>query len=151
MKPTEKASANPSPTASWTLLHSRSCQVRALVRSLHDTAFTSGVPITRVSLRRNGWVVGIRFDGVSSATKTATRMMFFVDHCRDAIRTLPMQQHDENRPEDLDTEGEDHAVDDIRYACMSRPFGARVEADEDLNPLLVTQRFQARRTTIAGV
>jgi hypothetical protein len=69
-------------------------------------------------------------------------MMFFVDHCKDAIRTLPMQQHDENRMEDLDTEGEDHAVDDIRYACMSRPFGARVEADEDLNPLLVRNAFK---------
>jgi len=69
-------------------------------------------------------------------------MIFFVDHCKDAIRTLPMQQHDENRPEDLDTEGEDHAVDDIRYACMSRPFGARVEADEDLNPLLVKNAFK---------
>jgi hypothetical protein len=69
-------------------------------------------------------------------------LIFFVDHCRDAIRTLPMQQHDENRPEDLDTEGEDHAVDDIRYACMSRPFGARVEADEDLNPLRVSNAFK---------
>jgi Terminase large subunit, T4likevirus-type, N-terminal len=69
-------------------------------------------------------------------------MIFFVDHCRDSIRTLPMQQHDENRPEDLDTEGEDHAVDDIRYACMSRPFGTRVEADEDLNPLMVRNAFK---------
>lgn len=69
-------------------------------------------------------------------------MIFFVDHCKDSIRTLPMQQHDENRPEDLDTEGEDHAVDDIRYACMSRPFGARVESDEDANPLLVSNAFK---------
>ena len=69
-------------------------------------------------------------------------MIFFVDHCKDSIRTLPMQQHDENRMEDLDTEGEDHAVDDIRYACMSRPFGARVEADEDLNPLLIKNAFK---------
>ena len=69
-------------------------------------------------------------------------MIFFVDHCRDSIRTLPMQQHDENRPEDLDTEGEDHAVDDIRYACMSRPFGARLEALEELNPLLVSNAFR---------
>jgi len=69
-------------------------------------------------------------------------MMFFVDHCRDTIRTLPMQQHDENRPEDLDTEGEDHAVDEIRYACMSRPFGTRVETEEDLNPLLVRNAFK---------
>jgi hypothetical protein len=69
-------------------------------------------------------------------------MIFFVDHCRDAIRTLPMMQHDDNRPEDLDTEGEDHAVDEIRYACMSRPFGNRVEEEEDRNPLLVKNAFK---------
>jgi hypothetical protein len=74
--------------------------------------------------------------------ETGDPMIFFVDHCRDAIRTLPMMQHDDNRPEDLDTEAEDHAVDDIRYACMSRPFGNRVEDDEDLNPLLVRNAFK---------
>jgi len=74
-------------------------------------------------------------------------MIFFVDHCRDAIRTLPMMQHDENRPEDLDTEGEDHAVDDIRYACMSRPFGNRVEDDEDRNPLLVRNALRLDELT----
>ena len=74
-------------------------------------------------------------------------MMFFVDHCRDAIRTLPMQQHDENRPEDLDTEGEDHAVDDIRYACMSRPFGSRIDHLEDMNPLLVSNAFKLDELT----
>ena len=42
--------------------------------------------------------------------------------CTDAIRTLPALQHDGARPEDLDTEGEDHAADEIRYACMSRPY-----------------------------
>lgn len=42
--------------------------------------------------------------------------------CKDSIRTLPSLQHDERRPEDLDTVGEDHAADDWRYACMSRPY-----------------------------
>lgn len=42
--------------------------------------------------------------------------------CRDSIRTIPTLQHDSGRPEDLDTEGEDHAADDWRYACMSRPW-----------------------------
>ena len=49
-------------------------------------------------------------------------MIYFFDTCRDAIRTLPALQHDEKRPEDVDTEGEDHAPDEIRYACMSRPY-----------------------------
>ena len=69
-------------------------------------------------------------------------MMYFFDHCRDAIRTLPMMQHDDARPEDLDTEGEDHAVDDIRYACMSRPFGSRQPTIEDSNPFLVRNAFR---------
>lgn len=49
-------------------------------------------------------------------------MIFFLSTCRDIIRTLPALQHDLNRPEDVDTEGEDHAPDSARYACMSRPY-----------------------------
>ena len=42
--------------------------------------------------------------------------------CRDSIRTIPVLQHDPDRAEDLDTDGEDHAADEWRYACMSRPW-----------------------------
>lgn len=42
--------------------------------------------------------------------------------CHDSIRTIPAQQHDPDRPEDMDTDGEDHACDEWRYACMSRPW-----------------------------
>ena len=35
---------------------------------------------------------------------------------------VPALQHDAARPEDVDTEGEDHAADEVRYACMSRPW-----------------------------
>ena len=49
-------------------------------------------------------------------------MLYIFEQCRDLIRTLPMAQHDDHNPEDLDTDGEDHAIDDIRYACLSRPF-----------------------------
>jgi len=49
-------------------------------------------------------------------------MIYFFSTCRDSIRTLPALQHDQNKPEDVDTESEDHAPDEIRYACMSRPY-----------------------------
>jgi hypothetical protein len=39
-----------------------------------------------------------------------------------SIRTIPALQHDPARPEDVNTESEDHAADEWRYACMSRPF-----------------------------
>lgn len=42
--------------------------------------------------------------------------------CHDSIRTIPVLQHDKDRLEDLDTDGEDHAADEWRYACMSRPW-----------------------------
>jgi hypothetical protein len=47
--------------------------------------------------------------------------LFLFDTCKHAIRTLEGLQHDETKPEDADTDGEDHAPDEIRYACMSRP------------------------------
>lgn len=47
--------------------------------------------------------------------------------CEHSIRTIPVLQHDEARPEDLDTDGEDHAADEWRYACMSRPWVRPVE------------------------
>jgi hypothetical protein len=49
-------------------------------------------------------------------------MMFFFDTCVDSIRTLPALQHDIDNPEDIAPECEDHAPDEIRYACMSRPY-----------------------------
>lgn len=49
-------------------------------------------------------------------------MIYFMEHCVHAIRTLPALQHDPLKPEDVDTEAEDHAPDEIRYACMSRPY-----------------------------
>ena len=49
-------------------------------------------------------------------------MIAAFDTCADSIRTIPALQHDRSRVEDVDTEGEDHAGDDWRYACMSRPW-----------------------------
>jgi hypothetical protein len=49
-------------------------------------------------------------------------MIAWFNSCRDSIRTIPMLQHDIRRVEDLDTESEDHAADEGRYAAMSRPW-----------------------------
>lgn len=52
--------------------------------------------------------------------------------CRESIRTIPSLQHDPDRLEDLDTDGEDHAADEWRYACMSRPWMPHVK--EEIKP-----------------
>lgn len=49
-------------------------------------------------------------------------MIYCFNTCRDSIRTIPLLQHDPDNAEDLDTESEDHASDEWRYACMSRPY-----------------------------
>ena len=50
--------------------------------------------------------------------------------CRDFIRTVPVLQHDKNKPEDIDTDGEDHVGDEARYACLSRPWAQSAPARE---------------------
>lgn len=49
-------------------------------------------------------------------------MLFVFSTCKDFIRTVPVLQHDEKRPEDLDTDMEDHIADEERYGCLSRPW-----------------------------
>lgn len=49
-------------------------------------------------------------------------MLYFFKNCVHAIRQLSIIQHDKSKPEDLDTDMEDHALDSLRYACMSRPL-----------------------------
>lgn len=49
-------------------------------------------------------------------------MIYAFSTCRDSTRTIPMLQHDENRIEDVNSDMEDHAGDDWRYGCMSRPY-----------------------------
>jgi hypothetical protein len=52
--------------------------------------------------------------------------LVFFNTCIHTIRTLRSVQHDQAKPEDIDTDAEDHAVDMLRYGCMSRPWMAKV-------------------------
>ena len=57
-------------------------------------------------------------------------MIYCFSTCVASIRTIPVLQHDPARAEDLDTTAEDHAADDWRYGCMSRPWTRSVDKDE---------------------
>ena len=67
--------------------------------------------------------------------------MFYVfKNCKHFIRTVPLLQYDEHKPEDLDTDGEDHIADSWRYMLMSRPIKPRIPTKKDeyyKNPLNV--------------
>lgn len=61
-------------------------------------------------------------------------MLIFFETCVDTIRTLPALMHDKTKPEDVDTDGEDHAGDETRYACNSRPWIAGKPSVESQQP-----------------
>ena len=55
-------------------------------------------------------------------------MIYCFSTCGASIRTIPALQHDPAKMEDVNTESEDHAADEWRYACMSRPFHPKIVA-----------------------
>ena len=68
--------------------------------------------------RINGWdQLRARLEGEDDEP-----MLYFFPTCLDTFRTLPALQHDPDKAEDLETDSEDHAADELRYACMSRPY-----------------------------
>lgn len=87
--------------------------------SIGETMAVNGVSWRRADNKRKaGWEqLRQRLLGVGGLP-----MLYFTDACEDTIRTLPTLQHSEKDPEDLDTEAEDHAADETRYAVMSRPW-----------------------------
>lgn len=56
---------------------------------------------------------------------TGVPMIYFFETCAGAIGEIPGLQHDRLRPEDVDTDGVDHAADSVRYGCLSRPYVKR--------------------------
>ena len=60
--------------------------------------------------------------------------LYVFSNCRAFIRTVPLLLYDAQRPEDLDSSLEDHAADETRYFCMSRPVRALYEPPERAVP-----------------
>ncbi len=58
-------------------------------------------------------------------------MMYVFKNCKAFIRTIPLLMYDEHKPEDLDSDGEDHVADEVRYMCMSRPIKPRAAVTPD--------------------
>ena len=94
--------------------------------SIAETMAVQGVSWRRSDNRRGpGWeMLHQRLQG-DPMTQPQRPMLYFLETCEDTIRTLPVLQHDETNIEDVDTDGEDHAGDETRYAVMSRPWVAK--------------------------
>ena len=92
--------------------------------SVADTAAKHGVQFTPGDHDRlNGWAQchnRLAFD------QNGRPMMYVFEDCTAFRRTIPTLLYDENKPEDLDTDGEDHEADAWRYLCMLNPIKAPV-------------------------
>lgn len=53
-------------------------------------------------------------------------MMYVFDNNKEFIRTIPTLMHDDHKPEDLNSDGEDHQADDWRYLCQMHKLAPRV-------------------------
>lgn len=59
------------------------------------------------------------------------QMLYATKNCHDGFwRTMPDLVMDERHVEDVDTDQEDHAYDDVRYGCQSRPWMQAVKKPE---------------------
>ena len=59
-------------------------------------------------------------------------MLYIFENCKHTIRTLPLMMYDEHKPEDLDTDLEDHIADMMRYFCMMRPIAPRLVEEKEI-------------------
>lgn len=75
--------------------------------------------------RTPGWMqMHYRF----SFDENGIPMMYIFKTCKGFIRTIPGLMYSDTKPEDLDTDGEDHIADEVRYMCMNRPMKASAAA-----------------------
>lgn len=55
--------------------------------------------------------------------------LFFMDHCRAAISTLPVLPRDPLKREDVDTKSIDHVYDAVKYKCLAVNSNAATKVD----------------------
>jgi len=58
--------------------------------------------------------------------------MYVFEGCNAFTRTIPLMMYSQTKPEDLDTDMEDHVADEVRYMCMSRPIKPVAAKKEEL-------------------
>jgi len=69
--------------------------------------------------RINGWGIMREYMKPFKYEDTITsKLIFFDGLCQNAIRTIPALVYDSTRVEDLDSKGEDHCADEVRYGIM---------------------------------
>lgn len=86
-------------------------------QTIGETFARYGIMFMPASNRRvDGWSIVHQY--LRWTPDTPPKLRFFLN-CANSIRTIPSLVHDELHPEDLDTNGEDHAADALRYGLVT--------------------------------
>jgi len=111
--------------------------------SIAETMQRVGVALQRANHERvNGWQ---RVRHWLSLAPDGRPWMTIDPSCVYLLRTLPALIHDDTHPEDLDTTGEDHAADALRYLVMARPAPGVRHRESEFGPDSVGRLFQEAR------
>lgn len=61
-------------------------------------------------------------------------MLYVFNTCKHFIRTVPNLVYSETNVEDIDTDGEDHIYDELRYVCMENVIAPPIRKDPIIPP-----------------
>lgn len=101
-------------------------------QSIAETFARAGVPLIKANHERvNGWQ---RLRAWLKDAPDHRPWLQLTDRCPYLLRTLPALIQDLHRPEDVDTDGDDHAADALRYALMSRPSPSKTSTHKPPPP-----------------
>lgn len=102
-------------------------------QSRAETFVRCGMPMRKAeNAREDGWSrlhSFLRIPKDDNGAPIGDPLLTIDETCRYLRRTIPAQQSDSKHPDDVDTTGDDHGCDMLRYLVMSRP-----------NPVLVRQK-----------
>jgi hypothetical protein len=73
-------------------------------------------------------------------------MMLIYKSCKDFFRTVGSLVMDKNRPEDIDSDGEDHQYDEACFLCMARPLSAWTPEVPKTGPQRIIEAAEQRFT-----
>lgn len=84
----------------------------------YDSDKSQGSRINGLELVRNRLQCSVTGDGPG---------LYFMDHCIASRKLLPTLPRDEDNPDDVDTDAEDHLYDDVRYRVLHKSRAVEIE------------------------
>lgn len=111
-------------------------------QSRAETLTNAGMPMRKAENERvDGWSrlhSFLRVPKDDSGAVIGEPLLTIDESCKYLIRTIPAQRSDKTNAEDIDTGGDDHGADMLRYLVMSRPnpINRAMRREKPLHPWL---------------